>query len=55
MKHEKKLQRWMKDFLSERGLNPANWRYIKNTPEELVIIHKYSLKPRVIKKEREGA
>ncbi|HHW94433.1 MAG TPA: hypothetical protein GX736_00650 [Mogibacterium sp.] len=52
MKQEKRLQRWMKEFLSERRLNPNNWYYIKNTPEELVILHRHSLKPRVIKKER---
>lgn len=51
MKQEKRLQRWMKEFLSERRLNPDNWYYIKNTPDELVIIHKHSLRPRVIKKE----
>jgi len=50
MKHEKKLQRWMKELLKEKGLNPDNWYYIKNTPDELIIIHKHSLKPKAIQK-----
>lgn len=50
MKQSKKLQRWMKELLAEKGLNPDNWYYIKNTPEELVILHRHSLKPRIIQK-----
>jgi hypothetical protein len=45
---ERRLQRWMKELLAARGLNVDNWRYIRYTPEELIIIHKYSLKPKVI-------
>ena len=51
LKQEKRLQRWMKKLLKEKGLNPRNWYYIKNTPQELVIIHRHSLRPRTIKKE----
>mgnify|MGYP007057206090 CR=1 FL=1 len=46
---EKKLKRWMKAYLADKGLNVHNWRYIRYTPEELIIIHKYSLKPKIIK------
>jgi hypothetical protein len=32
----------MKKLVTEKGLNPENWRYIKNTPKELVLMHKLS-------------
>ena len=46
---EKRLKRWMKEYLSERGLNVDNWRYISFTPPKLIIIHKHSLQPRLVK------
>ncbi len=48
---EKRLKRWMKELLSSKGLNPENYHYIRHTSEELVIIHRYSTKPRVIRLE----
>ena len=51
---EKRLKRWMKEYLAARGLNVDNWRYLQSTPEKLVIIHKHSLKPRTIMLRREG-
>lgn len=48
MKQEKKLQRWMKQLLTRKGLNPSNWYYIKNEPGKLTVVHKHSLKPREI-------
>ena len=45
---EKKLKRWMKAYLADKGLNVHNWRYIRYTPEELVIIHKHTTQTRVI-------
>lgn len=45
---ERRLQRWMKELLAARGLNVDNWRYIRYTPEELVIIHKHTTQTRVI-------
>jgi hypothetical protein len=51
---EKRLKRWMKEYLSEKGLNVDNWRYIRSTSNELVIIHKYSLQPRLVKIKKEG-
>ena len=35
---ERRLKRWMKEYLSEKGLNVGNWRYIRYTPEELIIV-----------------
>ena len=54
MRQERKLQRWMKELLSRKGLNVDNWRYIRSTSDELVIIHKHSLKPRTIMLRRRG-
>ena len=51
---ERKLKRWMKELLAARGLNVDNWRYLQSTPDKLVIIHKYSLKPRTIMLRREA-
>lgn len=51
MKHERKLKRWMKKLLKDKGLNWENWHYVKDTPKELHIVHRYSLNVRVIKKE----
>jgi len=51
MKQPKKLKRWMKVLLSKKGLKVENWQYIKNEPGKLTILHKHSLKPRVIKYE----
>jgi hypothetical protein len=48
LKQPKKLQRWMKELLAKKKLNPNNWYYIKNTSTELVIIHRHSGKPRTI-------
>ena len=45
---ERRLKRWMKELLSSKGLNVDNWRYLRYAPEELIIVHKYSLKPKVI-------
>ncbi len=51
---EKRLKRWMKEYLSERGLNVDNWRYIRSTPDKLVIIHKHSLQPMEVEIKKEG-
>ena len=48
LKHGKKLLRWMKELLEAKGLNPDNWLFVKNTPNELVIVHRHSMKPRTI-------
>lgn len=48
MKHVKNLTRDMKYKLIRLKLNPNNWQYIKNTPQELVLVHRVSGKTRVI-------
>ena len=45
---ERRLKRWMKEYLSKRGLKVDNWRYLQSTPEELVIVHKHTTQTRVI-------
>ena len=50
---EKRLKRWMKELLAARGLNVDNWRYLTFSHEELVIIHKHSLQPRLVKIKKE--
>jgi len=49
---ERRLKRWMKELLSNKGLNVGNWRYLQSTPEELVIVHKHTTQTRVINPER---
>jgi hypothetical protein len=45
---ERRLTRKMKLLLKKRGLNPDNWRYIRQTPRELTIIHKETGRTRTI-------
>ena len=45
---ERRLTRNMKILLASMRLNPCNWRYIRYTPEELVIIHKHTTQTKVI-------
>ncbi|MFA5528594.1 MAG: hypothetical protein WC996_08245 [Peptostreptococcales bacterium] len=49
MKQARRLQRWMKELLKSKNLNIKNWYYIKNEPGKLTILHKHSLKPKVIR------
>jgi hypothetical protein len=50
MKHGKRLTKGMKKFLNSIGLNPDNWLYIKNTPEEVHFINVNSSNTRVFRK-----
>jgi len=45
---EKRLRRWMKELLSRKGLNVENWYYIRCNQNQLVVVHKHSLQPRII-------
>lgn len=45
---ERRLTRGMKLLLASMRLNPDNWRYIKRTPETLVIIYKHTTQTRVV-------
>ncbi|WP_286154639.1 DUF6906 family protein [Thomasclavelia cocleata] len=40
MKHGKKLTVAMKKLINKNGLNPNDYWFIKNTCNQLVIIHK---------------
>ena len=51
MKHEKRLTRSHKILLEKYGLNPDNWHYERDTPKELVLVHKHTGHVRRIHKE----
>ncbi len=36
----KSLQKWMKDLLTAKKLNPDNWLYVINPPRELHFQHR---------------
>ena len=52
MKHGKKPTRAQKQFLDKKGLIAENWLVVKDTPEEMVVVHRHSIGnvTRVIKK-----
>jgi len=45
----KRLQKWMKELLEAKKLNPENWLYIRNLPGELHLQHRLSGKQRVLR------
>ena len=53
MKHGKRPTRRQKELLKKRRLDPANWYVIKDTPQALEVLHRDSLKPRIIFKSQE--
>ncbi|WP_433943392.1 DUF6906 family protein [Paenibacillus sp. SN-8-1] len=50
MKNGKKPTRRQKDEIRGSGLNSENWLVERDTPSELVIIHRFSGKPRTIRR-----
>lgn len=50
MKHPRKLKRRHKELLESKGLNPDNWHVERDTPKEVVFVHKISGKTRTFKK-----
>ena len=42
MKHGRKPTKAQKIILKERRLNPDNWLIVKNTPEEMLVVHRYT-------------
>ena len=52
MKHGKCPTRRQKELLQARRLDPANWLVIKDTPQAFEVLHRHSLKPRLIYKPR---
>lgn len=52
MKHGKNPTRRQREYIASLlWLNPDNWLVCKDTPDELVLEHKYSGHIKVIKKE----
>lgn len=50
MKHGKKPTREQKILLEKYKLNSDNWLVVKNTPSELLIVHRISDKTKVLRK-----
>ena len=44
MKNGKRPTLNQKKFIKSKGLDPADWLIVKDTPEEMQIIHRYSSK-----------
>ena len=52
MKHPKKPTRQQKKLIQQWKLDPAMWFVVKDTPEEMLLVHRYSDKTqRTIHKE----
>lgn len=51
MKHGKNPTRRQKEYIASLRLNPDNWLICKDTPDELILEHKYSGNIKVIRKE----
>jgi hypothetical protein len=54
VKHGKRPTRRQGELIKSKGLNWANWLVIKDTPEMIEIVHKYSGKTRRFQKQRSG-
>ena len=53
MKHGKSPSLRQKKFLTERRLNPNNWLIVKDTPEEMHIVYRFTESGlRIIRKEQ---
>jgi len=44
----KRLQKWMKELLEAKKLNPENWLYVRNLPGELHLQHRATGRKRVV-------
>lgn len=42
MKHGKKLTREQRKLIQAKGLDPLNYLVVKDTPTEMVLVHRYS-------------
>ena len=51
MKHGKNPTRRQREYIASLWLNPDNWLVCKDTPDELILEHKYSGNIQVIRKE----
>jgi hypothetical protein len=50
MKQLKRPTKRQKDFIEKHHLNCDNWLVERDTPEELVLVHRHTGKPRAIRK-----
>ncbi len=55
MKNGKNPTKAQKKYLKGCGLNPDNWLIVKNTPEEMLLVHRYTSSTRRISKRKEYA
>lgn len=55
MKNGKNPTKAQKQFLREHRFNPDNWLIVKNTPEEMLLVHRYTSSTRRINKRKEYA
>lgn len=53
MKHGKKPTKAQKIILKEHHLNPDNWLIVKNTPTEMLVVHRYTNATRSIRLKRD--
>lgn len=51
MKHGKNPTRRQREYIASLRLNPDNWLVCKDTPDELILEHKYSGNIKMIRKE----
>lgn len=51
MKHERKLFRWMREWLKANRYNWTNWHYVKNTEHEVVFVNVISGNTMTVRKE----
>ena len=42
MKHGQKPTKKQSIFIKDHGLNPENWLVVKDTPERMELVHRYS-------------
>lgn len=52
MKHGKCPTREQRKFITGKGLSAENWLVAKDTPTEMVLVHRYTTATRTISKER---
>lgn len=51
MKQGKNPTREQKKYISQKGLYPGDWLVSKDTPTEMVLVHRFSNVSKVLKKE----
>lgn len=54
MKHPVKPTRAQKQLMKACGLNAENWHIERDTPTEMVVVHRYTGQTKTIRKEGSG-